>query len=94
MIVVDASAMAPALLDDGPLGGRTRKILTNDTDRAAHLLTEVMSVVRRPALGVPADPFRLPAIEHMPPLPVWSGDRGISVGSPEGRRLLTILRTT
>jgi len=53
MIVVDASAVALALLDDGPLGDRARAALTDDTDWAApaHLLTEVMSVVRGHALG-------------------------------------------
>ena len=53
MIVIDASALALALLDDGPLGDKARTVLTNDTDWAApaHLLTEVMSVIRGHALG-------------------------------------------
>ncbi|MDQ1292623.1 MAG: hypothetical protein QG608_503 [Actinomycetota bacterium] len=53
MIVVDASAVALALLDDGPLGDRAREILTDDTDWAApaHVLTEVMSVIRGHVLG-------------------------------------------
>jgi predicted nucleic acid-binding protein len=53
VIVVDASALALALLDDGPLGDTARAALTNDTDWAApaHLLTEVMSVIRGHVLG-------------------------------------------
>lgn len=53
MIVVDASAPALALLDDGPLGDKARIVLTNDTDWAApaHLVTEVMSVIRGHVLG-------------------------------------------
>jgi len=53
VIVVDASALALALLDDGPLGDNARTVLTNDTDWAApaHLLTEVMSVIRGHVLG-------------------------------------------
>ena len=53
MIVVDASALALALLDDGPLGDSARTALTNDTDWAApaHLITEVMSVIRGHVLG-------------------------------------------
>ncbi len=53
MIVIDASALALALLDDGPLGETARETLTGDTDWAApaHLLTEVMSVIRGHVLG-------------------------------------------
>ena len=53
MIVVAASALALALLDDGPLGDKARAILTDDTAWAApaHLLTEVMSVIRGHVLG-------------------------------------------
>lgn len=53
MIVIDASALALALLDDGPLGDKARAVLTQDTDWAApaHLLTEVMSVIRGHVLG-------------------------------------------
>jgi len=53
VIVVDASALALALLDDGPLGDSARTALTNDTDWAApaHLITEVMSVIRGHVLG-------------------------------------------
>jgi predicted nucleic acid-binding protein len=53
VIVVDASALALALLDDGPLGDKARTVLTNDTDWAApaHLLTEVRSVIRGHVLG-------------------------------------------
>jgi predicted nucleic acid-binding protein len=53
VIVIDASALALALLDDGPLGDRARTVLTNDTDWAApaHLLAEVLSVLRGHVLG-------------------------------------------
>jgi predicted nucleic acid-binding protein len=53
VIVVDASALALALLDDGPLGDTARAVLTSDTDWAApaHLITEVMSVMRGHVLG-------------------------------------------
>jgi len=53
MIVIDASPLALALLDDGPLGDTARELLARDTDWAApaHLLTEVMSVVRGHVLG-------------------------------------------
>jgi predicted nucleic acid-binding protein len=53
VIVIDASALALALLDDGPLGDKSRTVLTNDTEWAApaHLLTEVMSVIRGHVLG-------------------------------------------
>lgn len=48
MIVVDASALALALLDDGPAGKRARGVLSGDTDWAApaHLVLEVISVIR------------------------------------------------
>jgi predicted nucleic acid-binding protein len=53
MIVIDASALASALLDDGSLGGRAREILTDDPHwtAPAHLITEVMSVIRGHVLG-------------------------------------------
>jgi predicted nucleic acid-binding protein len=53
VIVVDASALGLALLDDGPLGDTARTALANDTDWAApaHLVTEVISVVRGHVLG-------------------------------------------
>jgi predicted nucleic acid-binding protein len=53
VIVIDASALALALLDDGPLGDKARTVLTNDTDWAApaHLLAEVLSVLRGHVLG-------------------------------------------
>jgi predicted nucleic acid-binding protein len=53
MIVVDASALALALLDDGPLGETARDVLTGDTDwvAPAHLITEAMSVIRGHVLG-------------------------------------------
>jgi len=52
VIVVDARALALALLDDGPLGDTARSVLTTDTGWApAHLLTEVVSVIRGHVLG-------------------------------------------
>jgi predicted nucleic acid-binding protein len=48
VIVVDASALASALLDDGPAGQRARGVLAGDTEWAApaHLVLEVISVIR------------------------------------------------
>jgi predicted nucleic acid-binding protein len=48
VIVVDASALADALVDDGAAGEAARRVLGTDPHWAApeHLLVEVMSVVR------------------------------------------------
>jgi predicted nucleic acid-binding protein len=48
VIVVDASVLADALLDDGPMGAAARTALTSDPHWAApaHLLVEVVSVIR------------------------------------------------
>ncbi|MFJ2081982.1 type II toxin-antitoxin system VapC family toxin [Micromonospora chokoriensis] len=53
MIVVDASVLADALVDDGPLGDAARAELTGDPHWAApgHLLVDVMSVIRGKVLG-------------------------------------------
>nr|WP_233600810.1 type II toxin-antitoxin system VapC family toxin [Micromonospora solifontis] len=53
MIVVDASVLADALVDDGPVGDAARAELTKDPHWAApgHLLVEVMSVIRGKTLG-------------------------------------------
>ena len=53
MIVVDASTIALALLDDGPLGEKSRTVLSDDTEwvAPAHLITEVASVIRGHTLG-------------------------------------------
>ncbi|WP_422734414.1 type II toxin-antitoxin system VapC family toxin [Micromonospora sp. WMMD558] len=53
VIVVDASALADALVDDGPIGDAARAALTGDPHWAApaHLLVEVMSVIRGKVLG-------------------------------------------
>ncbi|TYB98771.1 type II toxin-antitoxin system VapC family toxin [Micromonospora sp. WP24] len=53
MIVVDASVLADALIDDGPVGDAARAELTGDPHWAApsHLLLEVMSVIRGKVLG-------------------------------------------
>jgi predicted nucleic acid-binding protein len=53
MIVVDASVLADALIDDGPQGEAARATLAADPHWAApaHLLIEVVSVIRGKALG-------------------------------------------
>jgi predicted nucleic acid-binding protein len=53
VIVVDASALADALVDDGPMGDAARTALVSDPHWAApaHLLVEVVSVIRGKALG-------------------------------------------
>lgn len=53
MIVVDASGLADALVDDGPVGHAARAELTGDPHWAApsQLLVEVMSVIGGKVLG-------------------------------------------
>ncbi|MCW3844060.1 type II toxin-antitoxin system VapC family toxin [Micromonospora yasonensis] len=53
VIVVDASVLADALVDDGPVGDAARAELTKDPHWAApgHLLVEVMSVICGKTLG-------------------------------------------
>ncbi|WP_433535190.1 type II toxin-antitoxin system VapC family toxin [Micromonospora sp. CA-249363] len=53
VIVVDASVLADALVDDGPVGDAARAELAGDPHWAApsHLLVEVMSVIRGKVLG-------------------------------------------
>lgn len=53
MLVVDASALADALLDDGTPGARARDALAADDHWAApdHIFVEVMSVIRGRLLG-------------------------------------------
>ncbi|MFI5924939.1 type II toxin-antitoxin system VapC family toxin [Micromonospora sp. NPDC051543] len=53
VIVVDASVLVDALVDDGPLGDAARAELTGDPHWAApgHLLVEVLSVIRGKVLG-------------------------------------------
>ncbi|MFG1881107.1 type II toxin-antitoxin system VapC family toxin [Micromonospora sp. NPDC049102] len=53
MIVVDASVLADALVDDGSVGDAARAELTADPHWAApsHLLVEVMSVITGKVLG-------------------------------------------
>ena len=60
MIVVDASTLALALIDAGPLGDHARAVLGSDTDWAApaHLITEVASVIRGHVLGSKLTPAR------------------------------------
>ena len=60
MIVVDASVLADALLDDGPMGAAARTALTSDPHWAApaHLLVDVVSVIRGKTLGGKLGPTR------------------------------------
>lgn len=53
MIVVDASVLTDALVDDGPVGAAARAALAADPHWAApaHLLVEVVSVIRGKTLG-------------------------------------------
>ncbi|MER7460990.1 type II toxin-antitoxin system VapC family toxin [Micromonospora sp. NPDC126480] len=53
MIVVDASVVADALIDDGPVGAASRAELMRDVQWAApgHLLVEVVSVISGKTLG-------------------------------------------
>ncbi|MGP4019746.1 type II toxin-antitoxin system VapC family toxin [Saccharopolyspora sp. 5N708] len=53
MLVVDASVLADALLDDGIVGDRARQSLAADDQWAApnHIFVEIMSVVRGRLLG-------------------------------------------
>lgn len=53
MIVVDASVLADALCDDGAVGDRVRRELSEDDHWAApsYVLVEVLSVVRGRLLG-------------------------------------------
>jgi predicted nucleic acid-binding protein len=73
MIVVEASAMADALLDDGPAGDVARAELHSDPHWVAppHLLIEVLSVIRGMALGGKLSPARAQeAIDTLPSLVV------------------------
>lgn len=60
MIVVDASVLADALIDDGPVGERARQALSEDVHWAApaHLAVEVISVIRGRLLGRKLKPQR------------------------------------
>ena len=53
MIVVDASVLADALIDDGPQSESARAELAKDSQWAApaHLLVEVVSVIRGKVFG-------------------------------------------
>ena len=71
MIVVDASVLADALIDDGPVGVAARAALAADPHWAApaHLLVEVVSVVRGRALGGKLGPVRAQdAVDALPTL--------------------------
>jgi predicted nucleic acid-binding protein len=53
VIVVDACVLADAVVDDGPVGDAARAVLASDPHWAApaHLLIEVVSVIRGKTLG-------------------------------------------
>jgi predicted nucleic acid-binding protein len=53
VIVVDASVLADALIDDGPIGVDARTVLAGDPHWAApaHLLVDVVSVIRGKVLA-------------------------------------------
>jgi predicted nucleic acid-binding protein len=53
VIVVDASVLADALVDDGPVGDEARAVLQDDVHwvAPAHLVAEVVSVIRGRVLG-------------------------------------------
>ena len=71
MIVVDASVLAGALIDDGPVGDSARAELAGDPHWAApaHLLVEVVSVIRGRALGGTIGPAReQEAVDALPEL--------------------------
>ena len=60
MIVLDASVLADALLDDGQVGAAARAALHIDPHWVAppHLLLEVISVIRGKTLGGKLSPAR------------------------------------
>ncbi|MFI6068678.1 type II toxin-antitoxin system VapC family toxin [Micromonospora sp. NPDC051227] len=71
MIVVDASVLADALVDDGPVGDAARAALTGDPHWAApgQFLVEVMSVIRGKVLGGKLGPARAQeAVDTLPSL--------------------------
>jgi predicted nucleic acid-binding protein len=71
VIVVDASVIADALIDDGPAGTAARAALTADQHWAApaHVGVEVISVVRGKLLGRKIGPVRAEdAIQALPNL--------------------------
>jgi predicted nucleic acid-binding protein len=71
VIVVDASVVADALIDDGPVGTAARTVLTADQHWAApaHLCVEVISVIRGKLLGRKIGPDRArDAIRALPNL--------------------------
>lgn len=72
MIVVDASVLAPALLDDEAAGDRTRRRLQAEDLAAPELVDlEVISVLRRAARSGAADAGRAQrALAHLQALPV------------------------
>jgi predicted nucleic acid-binding protein len=71
VIVLDASVVADALLDDGPMGVAARAALISDLHWAApaHLPVEVASVIRGKTLGGKLGPARAnEAVEALPAL--------------------------
>lgn len=81
MIIVDASVLANALIDDGPVGQVARAELTRDVHWAGpeHLVVETFSAVRGRLLGGKIDKRRAQdamqalaasAIEFVPTIPL------------------------
>ena len=71
MIVVDACVVSDALVDDGPVGTSARAALATDPHWAApaHLLVEVVSVIRGLTLAGKLGPARArEAIDALPAL--------------------------
>jgi predicted nucleic acid-binding protein len=71
VIVIDASVLSDALIDDGPVGVGARAALATDPHWAApaHLLVEVVSVIRGRALGGKLGPVRAQeAVDALPTL--------------------------
>jgi len=60
MIVVDASVLVDALIDDNPAGQAARAVLGSDPHWAApgHMLIEVVAVIRAKTLGGKVSPAR------------------------------------
>jgi predicted nucleic acid-binding protein len=79
MIVIDASVLADALIDDGPVGVSARTALAADPHWAApaHLLVEVLSVIRGRNLGGKLGTVRAQeAVDALPALVIDQIDVG------------------
>lgn len=72
MLVVDASVLAPALVDDGANGGKVRSRLRGESLRAPELIDlEVASVIRRLVrTGAVPEPRGSAALDDLVALPL------------------------